>query len=111
MQSVSTKAIFVGLFAWLLLAIGPRSSGIVSLFGPPWPQVLLVTLVVLLCAAYFFWPSFRAGINALPLWWLISYHVVRFVGWYFLWLYRQGRLPYAFAVPGGIGDIIVAVFA
>src|SRR5205814_1902747 len=29
----------------------------------------------------------------------------------FLILYRQGQLPYAFAVPGGIGDIIVATFA
>ncbi len=34
-----------------------------------------------------------------------------FVGVYFLLLYRQGELPYAFAVPGGWGDIIVALLA
>ncbi len=30
---------------------------------------------------------------------------------YFLLLYRQGELPYAFAVPGGWGDIVVAALA
>ena len=38
-------------------------------------------------------------------------HVTRFVGFYFLALYRRGELPYAFAVPGGYGDIAVAILA
>jgi hypothetical protein len=38
-------------------------------------------------------------------------HVTRFVGVYFLLLYQRGVLPYAFAVPGGWGDIIVASLA
>lgn len=43
--------------------------------------------------------------------WLIALHFVRFVGIYFLVLYAQHELPYAFAVWGGIGDITVAALA
>ena len=39
-------------------------------------------------------------------------HVTRFVaGLWFLVLYARGALPYAFAVPGGIGDMLVALLA
>ena len=38
-------------------------------------------------------------------------HLVRFVGIAFLVAYRLGELPFAFAVPGGIGDILVAAGA
>lgn len=39
---------------------------------------------------------------------LVLFHVTRFIGIYFLYLHSHGRLPYAFAVPGGWGDIAVA---
>ena len=43
--------------------------------------------------------------------WLISFHLTRFVGIYFLYLYSVRELPYNFAVWGGVGDIIVATLA
>src|SRR6185295_18865758 len=55
--------------------------------------------------------GFRAWANAIPLRVVVLLHVTRFVGFYFISLYRQGQLPYAFAVPGGLGDIIVATLA
>jgi len=42
---------------------------------------------------------------------LVSFHLTRFVGVYFLVLYGRGELPFDFAVPGGWGDIVVAVLA
>jgi hypothetical protein len=43
--------------------------------------------------------------------WLVLFHVTRFVGFYFLVLHVRGELPWAFAVPGGWGDIVVAALA
>jgi len=53
----------------------------------------------------------RIWIDHLDLRSLVLLHGTRFVGIYFLLLYRRGELPNAFAVPGGWGDIIVATLA
>ncbi|MCX6951592.1 MAG: hypothetical protein NTV51_05335 [Verrucomicrobia bacterium] len=74
------------------------------------PAVVL-GLSALLLAAYFRLAAVRAWVDALNLRPLVFLHVTRFVGVYFLVLYRRGLLPYDFAVPGGIGDIVVAVLA
>ena len=49
---------------------------------------------------------FRTHIRA-----VLLFHGVRFVGFYFLLLYRVGELPFAFAVPAGIGDVYAAAAA
>jgi len=42
---------------------------------------------------------------------IVALHLSRFVGVVFLWLYQRGDLPFAFAVPGGVGDVVVALLA
>lgn len=42
---------------------------------------------------------------------LVALHLVRFIGAWFIVLYRRGELPFAFAVPGGWGDIAAAATA
>jgi hypothetical protein len=73
--------------------------------------VILFGLVALLLIAYGSSSEFRGWLSSVPLAWLVSVHVVRFVGFYFLWLHEHGQLPFAFAVLGGWGDIVVATLA
>ena len=42
--------------------------------------------------------------------WLLSVHTMRFVGILFLVMHARGELPWAFAVPGGCGDIVIATW-
>jgi hypothetical protein len=77
-------------------------------FGIPF---ILVLLTLALLYAYLRFTAFRAWVDALDLRTLVLFHATRFVGIYFLVLYSRGQLPYAFAVPGGIGDIVVAALA
>src|SRR5262249_23019424 len=53
----------------------------------------------------------RRWVDGLPLQALILLHVSRFVGIYFLILHQRGQLPWAFAIPGGWGDILIAASA
>ena len=103
--------IIVGLL-WLLTAVCLGASGRVATWRPPIPQIVLVGLTALVLVAVVTLPRFRRWVRALDLRWLVALHLTRFVGIYFLVLYyRDGALPYAFAVPGGWGDILVATLA
>ena len=68
-----------------------------------------LTLVLLLAGALV--PGFRGWLAGLNLRQIVALHLTRFVGIYFLILYARGELPYAFAVPGGWGDIAIATGA
>ena len=75
---------------------------------PPAPQLVLIALTLTLLGLLFFVRSVRAWATAVDVRLLVAFHLTRFVGIYFLILYQRGELPYAFAVPGGWGDITVA---
>ena len=97
---------------WLLIAIILGASGHVATWRPPVPQMVLAGLTALVLAAVVALAGFRGWLRTLDLRWLVALHLTRFVGIYFLVLYyRDGALPYAFAVPGGWGDILVATLA
>ena len=75
------------------------------------PQACVAILTMILLTVYFFSRQARGKIAALTLRGLLIPHIGRFVGIYFLYLHREGRLPEAFAVRGGWGDIIAATGA
>jgi hypothetical protein len=105
------RYIVVGVI-WLLTALALGASGNVATWRPPVPQFVLVGLTTLVLALFVALPGFRAWLGTLDLGWLVALHLTRFVGIYFLVLYyRDASLPYAFAVPGGWGDILVATLA
>jgi len=103
--------IAVGLAIWLAGAVLLGASGVLQGLRPPAPQVILVALTAGLLAAGALVPGLRRWAGAVDLRTLVALHLTRFVGVYFLVLYRRGELPYAFAVPGGWGDILVATLA
>jgi hypothetical protein len=104
------KFLVIGL-VWLVVAIALGSSGVLRHVRPPGPQIMIFSLTGALIAAYWISSSFRDWLKALDLRSIVAIHLTRFVGFYFLWLYGRGELPYRFAVPGGWGDIIVATGA
>lgn len=67
---------------------------------------VLVGLVLLLRS-----PRVRAVLEAAPHSWLVGIQVYRIIGGVFLIFWSQGSLPGAFALPAGIGDLIVGGLA
>lgn len=49
--------------------------------------------------------------DSLPNQWIIGIQVYRLLGVVFLFLYRDGLMPGEFALPSGIGDIVVGITA
>jgi hypothetical protein len=96
---------------WLIAAIVLAASGVLLLLHPPVPQLILAGLTLALILAGAFLPGFRGWLLGVNLRRLVALHLTRFVGIYFLVLHAAGRLPWAFAVPGGWGDIAVAAGA
>lgn len=102
--------VLIGL-VWLAIAVAVGASGRVAALRPPAPQVVLFTLTALVLVAAAAIPAFRTWLAMLDLRAFVALHLTRFVGIYFLVLHAQGQLPWAFAVPGGLGDIAVASLA
>lgn len=96
---------------WLAAALIVGAAGVTQRLQPPAPQLVLASLTVLLLLGSRLLGGFRAWLAGLEWRPLVKLHLARFVGFYFLILYSRGELPFAFAVPGGIGDVVVAVLA
>ncbi len=96
---------------WLGLALALGASGRLAGLRPPAPQLVLLGLTAVTVLAGVWVPSLRAWALRVDLRGVVALHLSRFVGIYFLVLYQRGELPYAFAVPGGSGDILVAALA
>ena len=73
--------------------------------------VIALGLTSLLIFAYNRVSAVRTWVDTLDLRAIVLLHVTRFVGVYFILLYRRGQLPYDFAIPAGLGDILVAALA
>ncbi len=101
----------IAIWVWLIAALYAGNSLLLQRLPIPAVQAILFGLTAVCLLLYFKVAAVSHWINRLDLRALALLHVTRFVGFYFLLLYRRGELPYAFAVPGGWGDIIVAALA
>jgi hypothetical protein len=111
-EGVGTTAVGVAALVWLAAAVALGAAGVFAPLRPPAPQVILAGLTLLTLAATAALAPLRRWTWTVDVRALVALHVTRILaGGYFLVLYRRGELPYAFAVPGGIGDILVGLLA
>jgi hypothetical protein len=77
------------------------------------PTVLLGLLIPLVVAAIGLWQSegITSLVSAIPLYWLVAAQIYRIEGGIFLVLWADGRLPWQFALPAGIGDVTTGIVA
>jgi hypothetical protein len=110
MRSAS-KSVLLLLTGWFLLAIAIGISGRFESASAPFVAVAVWTLTAFALLATWRVPSIHEWLRFSDLRWLISIHLVRFVGIYFLLLCHRGELSCIFARPAGIGDIATAIGA
>jgi hypothetical protein len=107
-RAASTGAVAVVVAAWFWIAVAVGAFGLVASLRPPLPQALILGLGAFTLLVGRFVPPVWAWVRTCDPRALVVPHLTRFVGIDFLVLYERGQLPYAFAVPGGWGDIVVA---
>ncbi len=101
------------LAGWFLLAIALGGSGIYHSTTERLPTIQYGILLPILIGVALFWrsPAVRHVVAAVPLSWLVGVQFYRALGVIFLVQYAAGRLPGLFALPAGIGDIVVGLLA
>lgn len=107
------SAVFLG---WEIVAqyLGAANAYLATLENPPAvPTILFGLLIPLAVAAIALWRSESAAklVFAIPLHWLVAAQVYRVGGGIFLVLWADGRLPWQFALPAGIGDVTTGIVA
>jgi hypothetical protein len=113
-QTTSGRAaVLVALGAWfvLVLAIGATGALSPAAGGPPALGLTVVLPIVALVWTYFGLPSVRTAMAAMPLPALIALHAIRLLGFTFIVLYAEGRLPAPFAPSAGWGDVFIGATA
>jgi hypothetical protein len=107
-------ALSVVLLAWLAVAqyLGSANAYFATGEGAV-PTVLFGLLIPLMVAAVGVRLSRRVAslVSAIPLPWLVASQVYRVGGGIFLVLGADGRLPWQFALPAGIGDVVTGCLA
>jgi hypothetical protein len=102
------------LLAWLVIAhhIGAANMYFATT-DTSVPTLLLGLTIPLMIAVAGMWLSNAIGslVSAIPLRWLVAAQIYRIGGGMFLILWADGRLPWQFALPAGIGDVTTGLLA
>jgi hypothetical protein len=95
------------LIGWLAIA---QYLGEAATTGATLPIVLFGLLIPPIVAAIGLWQSKSIArlVSAIPLHWLVAAQVYRAAGGIVLVLWADGRMPWQFALPAGIGDVATA---
>lgn len=98
--------------AWLAAALVAAWAGVFSSDGPPLAMATAVSAPPLIVLALLTWsPAFQAWARSLDLRFLVTLQMWRIAGFALLAAWGVGALPGGFAIPAGLGDVLVAVLA
>ncbi|HVX88353.1 MAG TPA: hypothetical protein VG940_05445 [Gemmatimonadales bacterium] len=110
MSAPATRLAPALLLAWGVAAAAFVGAGMLPRM-PFLPPVFVGLGVLLMLLFVVFVPGFAAWMKTVDIRAILAFHLVRFIGIYFLWLAGQGRLDSYFARTAGVGDIITAAGA
>ena len=101
------------LVAWFFAALALSWSGFYQGVPSRVPTIQYGLLIPIAAGVILFWrsPLLRRTIEAVPQSWIAGIQAYRVEGLIFLILYAGGRLPATFALPAGVGDVIVGLLA
>jgi hypothetical protein len=106
--------VIICVVGWFLAALGASLLGLLQTdpTSAPIPiGVALLAPLILGVLAYARSARFRRLLNGVDLRWLIGVQLWRVVGAEFLLYYAHHQLPASFALPAGIGDVLVGLAA
>lgn len=96
---------------WGLAAAAAGAVHLLARLPAPLVPLLIAGLVVGLNLILWRTEWLTPAVQSLGLRALLCCHLFRFVGFYFIWLQTQGRLPAEFAERAGWGDVVAAAGA
>lgn len=110
-----TRAVWTAIALLAVLYIAADVPARLGLYHKPSEVPLIqfgvLTPIALVLLLFFFWRPFRRTIEAIPQQWLVGIQLYRVEGVIFLILYAMHKLPAAFAIPAGVGDVLVGLAA
>jgi hypothetical protein len=100
------------LVGWFVIAALTSIAGVYRpQSGPPTIQYGLLIPIIVGVLLFRSVPLLRRTLAVVPNSWLVGLQLYRVLGVIFLVLYAGAHLPAAFALPAGIGDVLVGIFA
>jgi hypothetical protein len=105
--------VLAALGAWFVLVLAIGATAALSPVGGGAPALGLTVIlpIAALVWAYFALPSVRNAMTTAPLPALIAVHAIRLLGFTFIVLYADDRLPAPFAPSAGWGDVFIGATA
>lgn len=110
-MKTSLRPLLLPLAIWGLAAVLAGSVHLLAHLPPFAVSLLVAGLTTALAVASSRLPAMGEAVASLSLRTILAVHLARFLGFYFLWLHAQGRLPAEFAHRAGWGDVIAAAGA
>jgi hypothetical protein len=112
-RAATLRTATVVLLLWFAAAVALSYAGAFRGTPSSQPTIEFGIFVPLLIGVVWLWRSAGAKrlLDAVPQSWLVGLQFYRVLGAIFLLMYAQGRMPAAFALPAGAGDVAVGLLA